>query len=140
LHKILNGEKINNEDNNTRKPVVSTDSTTTIQIKDNPTAKVDDGNIKHGNLDVGTSVKNSNTHDSLEQRKLAEANAIDEVIRGRIVKKKGEYFDILEEKVRKFLHNELTMLLGTNKPSNKELTNEEIDFLRILINKAKGGK
>jgi hypothetical protein len=57
----------------------------------------------------------------------------------RIVKKKGDVYDILEDKIRGFLNNELSILLGTNKLS-LSFSDEDITILKLLINKVKEKK
>lgn len=78
-----------------------------------------------------------------EQKKLMEANAINEVLSARIIKKKGEHFDAIEEKLRAFLNAELATLLGMPQPKvekgGKHLTDEEVMFVRLLMKKT-GGK
>lgn len=74
-----------------------------------------------------------------EQLKLLQANAINDVMTGRIVKKKGDAYDILEDKIRMFLNTELAFLLGTNK-MNSSFTEEETMILRALVNKVKEKK
>ena len=74
-----------------------------------------------------------------EQLKLLQANAINDVMTGRIVKKKGDAYDILEDKIRMFLNTELAFLLGTNKMSNS-FSEEEMIILKALVNKVKEKK
>ncbi len=74
-----------------------------------------------------------------EQLKLLQANVINEVMSSRIVKKKGDVYDILEDKIRGFLNNELSILLGTNKLS-LSFSDEDITILKLLINKVKEKK
>jgi len=78
---------------------------------------------------------------SPEQLKLAEANAINQILIGRIVKKKGDHFDSIEQKIRDFLNNELSNLLGTTIKNNNNLfSNEEIDFLKAVVKRMKEKK
>jgi hypothetical protein len=81
---------------------------------------------------------------SPEQIKLAQANAINEILSSRVVRKKGDYFDIIEAKIRGFLNTELGALLGTApQPQQTQvqpqlpLSKEEIVFLKALIKNAK---
>jgi hypothetical protein len=74
-----------------------------------------------------------------EQLKLLQANAINEVMTGRIVKKKGDAYDILEDKIRHFLNTELALLLGTSK-MNDSFTEEDVIILKALVNKVKEKK
>ena len=55
------------------------------------------------------------TSRSLEQLKLDKANAINSVLSNRIVKRKGEEFDIIEDGIRNFLNSELSKLFGDDK-------------------------
>jgi hypothetical protein len=79
---------------------------------------------------------------SPEQIKLAEANAINEILNSKIINKTGQYFDVLEQKIRLFLNEELSVLLGTKKQTIPVagFSADEVQFLRILLNKAKGQK
>jgi len=74
-----------------------------------------------------------------EQLRLLQANAINDVMTGRIVKKKGDAYDILEDKIRNFLNTELALLLGTNNMNNS-FTEEDIVILKALVNKVKEKK
>lgn len=74
-----------------------------------------------------------------EQLKLLQANAINDVMTSRIVKKKGDAYDILEDKIRYFLNTELGLLLGTSK-MNDSFTEEDIVILKALVNKVKEKK
>jgi hypothetical protein len=77
-----------------------------------------------------------------EQLTLLQANAINEVLGGRVIKKKGEFFDSLENKVRLFLNQELATLLGLSKKveepksQTNQLSMEEVSFIRTLIKNA----
>lgn len=73
-----------------------------------------------------------------EQIRLAEANAINEVLLKPIIKQKGNYYQSIEDKIRLFLNAELKVLLGTNSPQvQNSLTDQEILFIRALLNNAK---
>jgi hypothetical protein len=74
-----------------------------------------------------------------EQKKLMEANAINDILSSRIVKKKGEHYDAIEKKVREFLNRELAVLLGMEGKKDTCLTSDEILFVRLLMKKS-GGK
>ena len=71
-----------------------------------------------------------------EQLKLLQANAINDVMSSRIVKKKGDTYDILEDKIRIYLNTELALLLGTNK-MNGSFSEEDVVILKALVNKVK---
>lgn len=71
-----------------------------------------------------------------EQLKLQQANAINDIMSSRIVKKKGSEYDIVETKIRSFLNVELSKLLGTDKAQEKPLfSEEEITLLKALVNR-----
>lgn len=76
-----------------------------------------------------------------EQKRLAEANAINDILSNRIIKKKGELYDAVESKMRDFLNKELALLIGMNNPQEHvSFTDEEIVFLKTLIKQAKKTK
>jgi thymidylate kinase len=85
-----------------------------------------------------------NKHNDLlspEQLKLAEANAINEILTSRIVKKKGDHFDVIEEKIRYFLNNQLADLLGTGKNNQFEsFSKEEIEMLKAVVKRMREKK
>jgi hypothetical protein len=73
-----------------------------------------------------------------EQQKLQQANAINDILSSRIVKKKGSEYDSIEIRVREFLNQELAKLLGTDKPQvSLPFTSEEITLLKALANRVK---
>lgn len=75
-----------------------------------------------------------------EQLKLQQANAINDVMTGRIVKRKGEAYDVIETKIRTFLNTELGVLLGTAKTqvaSSLPFSKEEIDLLKAVVQRMK---
>lgn len=80
--------------------------------------------------------RNNNMEMTPEQRRLAEANAINDVLSKPIVKQKGEHFQAIEAKIRLFLNEELSILLGTNIKTDPSLTKEEVLFIKTLIAKA----
>jgi hypothetical protein len=86
-----------------------------------------------------------------EQTKLQQANAINEILSSRIVKKKGSEFDAIERKIRSFLNTELGVLLGTApiQPAQQvqatptqqlPFSKEEIVVLKTFINRIKEKK
>jgi hypothetical protein len=91
--------------------------------------------------DADNSLRSKNTIDlygmTNEQKKLAEANAINHILSKPIIKAKGDFYDSIELKLRCFLNNELANLLGTNQSQSQGLTSEEVQFLKILINRGK---
>jgi hypothetical protein len=73
-----------------------------------------------------------------EQLKLQQANAINEVLSSRVVKKKGAEYDHIESRIREFLNSELSKILGTSANQNlPPFTNEEITLLKALANRVK---
>lgn len=64
------------------------------------------------------------------QEKLAQANAINTVLSARIIKRKGDAFDLVEQKVRGFLKDQLQEILG-HKIKTQTLTNDEITILKL---------
>lgn len=73
-----------------------------------------------------------------EQQKLQQANAINDILSSRIVKKKGSEYDSIELRIREFLNQELAKLLGTDKPQTAlPFTGEEIALLKALANRVK---
>jgi hypothetical protein len=75
-----------------------------------------------------------------EQIRLAEANAINDVLSKTIVKMKGEHYSSIENRIRNFLNQELATLLGTQKTQQQvqnSLTEEEVLVIRSLISRSK---
>jgi hypothetical protein len=95
------------------------------QVRDNAEISIVNKNI----LDV--------TPLTLEQKRLLEANAINDVLSKPIVKLKGEHFQVIETKIRNFLNDELAVILGTKQTAEiPSFSNDEIVFLKTLIAKA----
>lgn len=75
-----------------------------------------------------------------EQLKLQQANAINDVLSGRVVKKKGTEYDAIESRIREFLNGELARLLGTDKAQQLQslpFSSEEITLLKALASRVK---
>lgn len=73
-----------------------------------------------------------------EQQKLQQANAVNDILSSRIVKKKGAEYDTIELRVREFLNQELAKLLGTEKTqASTPFTIEEVTLLKALANRVK---
>jgi hypothetical protein len=68
-----------------------------------------------------------------EQIKLQQANAINDIMSSRIVKRKGNEYDLIENKIREFLNSELAKLLGTY--DSPQLSAEEITILKALASR-----
>jgi hypothetical protein len=71
-----------------------------------------------------------------EQKRLLQANTINDILSTRIVKKKGNFYDIIENKIRTFLNSELSTLIGMTTPSPTVFSEDEILFLKTLIKQA----
>lgn len=72
---------------------------------------------------------------SPEQQKLQQANVINDVLSSRIIKKKGNSYDAVENKIRFFLKKELADLLGTAQPQDNQFSSDEVKILKALINR-----
>ena len=66
--------------------------------------------------------------------KLEKANAINSVLAARIIKKRGEVFDGLENDVREFLTDRLNVLLGGE---SKSFTAIEVEILKLYCKRIK---
>lgn len=71
-----------------------------------------------------------------EQKRLIQANAINDILSSRIIKKKGDFYDMIEGKIRNFLNNELSALIGMKNLDKSEFSPDEILFLKTLIKQA----
>lgn len=71
----------------------------------------------------------SRPSDTVQQLKLEEANAINSLLKGRIIKKRGPIFDDLERDIRDFLNQKLSTIFG-NVDSN-DFTEQEIQVLKL---------
>ena len=63
--------------------------------------------------------------------KLEKANAINAVLKGRLIKKTGGVYDELERDLRTFLANRLSALLGDPKSEKENFSNEEVQILKM---------
>lgn len=70
-----------------------------------------------------------------EQLKLDKANAINSILNSKIIKKKGDVYEELEEDIRGFLNKKLGHLLGNSDDSS--LTSDEIQILKLYCNRIK---
>lgn len=78
---------------------------------------------------------------SAEQLKLEKANAINSVLASRIIKKKGEEYEIIEQGIRDFLNKELSKLFGDG--DIEELDQQDVLILKRYCEQIKskiGGK
>jgi hypothetical protein len=81
-----------------------------------------------------------NTSDcSTLEDKLERANAIRVLLSGKIIKKKGEIYDDLDEAIRGFLHAELDKIFNPPKPqgSTADFSEDEVRLLKALANTMK---
>lgn len=76
------------------------------------------------------------TQEETELDKLEKANAIRDVLSKRILKQKGGTFDKLEEDLKVFLKNQLSGIFK-EAPTQVSLSNEEVQVLRIFVQRLK---
>ena len=67
---------------------------------------------------------------SAQQLKLEQANAINTLLSARIIKRKGEAYDALENSIREFLQEKLGALFGSS--SDKNFTEREVETLKLF--------
>ena len=79
-----------------------------------------------------TKVEKTPTNKSIHQLKLEEANAINNILNSRIVKKRGSAYDSLEKSIRSHLQSKLADLFG-NETKNKGFTDKEVEILKVFI-------
>lgn len=70
-----------------------------------------------------------------EIQKLEQANAINDILAGKILKKKGEAYDQLENELRAFLHQKLSDIFGQG--TKDSFTKEEIQILKTYAQRIK---
>lgn len=70
-----------------------------------------------------------------EQIKLEKANAINSIMSSKIIKKRGDIYDELEDDIRSFLNSKLAILLGSNKDNN--FSQDEIQILKLYCDRVK---
>jgi len=66
---------------------------------------------------------------AVQQLKLEEANAINSLLQSRIIKKKGQIYDDLENDIREFLGKKLENIFGSD--DNNNFTDKEIQVLKL---------
>lgn len=101
-------------------------------------APVDQPPLPENTVTVTTSTGNStivHSGKSKEQQKLEKANAINDVLSKRIIKGKGEAYDVIESEVRDFLNKKLGTILGSEDPGS--FSKEEMSLLRVLLSRLK---
>lgn len=125
------------EDFSSIKETLTANAVLSIEEQNEPQQSQDLDKQKHNILTLNN--KNNMTP---EQLKLQQANAVNEILSSRIIKKKGTEFDLIEAKIREFLNQELAMLLGTNSPHHKAQTalpfsDEEVNLLKAVASRLK---
>lgn len=93
-------------------------------------------NVKEPEEVKPVELKKSEPEVTPEQKRLMQANVINDVLSSRIIKKKGDFYDVIESKIRNFLNNELSTLIGMGTISKTEFSSDEILFLKTLIKQA----
>lgn len=97
--------------------------------------------IQSPKVEVTNVVKMETSHKlTPEQLKLQQANAINDVLSSRVVKKKGTDYDAIESRIREFLNTELARLLGTAQSTattGLPFSSEEVTLLKALANRVK---
>ena len=102
-------------------------------------AKVLDVNLDQ---EVEVNIENEETSTLNEQEILNQANIINEILSGKILKKNGEKFQFIEDKIKIFLQVELKTILNLKRQINYNLSNDEILFIKSLYKQTtkKGAK
>jgi hypothetical protein len=117
---------------------------TRAEGKDTPVAQeieepntLDKRDVEHG-LDADAAVDENKAKPAQKEtkilspieEKLERANAINSILAKRIVKSKGEIYDQIETDIKKFLKDQLSVLMGNTSPES--LSSEEIQILKVL--------
>jgi hypothetical protein len=85
--------------------------------------------------DIDTSVSSRKLVKTSEQRKLDQANAINDILSKRIIRFKGEEYDAIEGEVRKFLNTKLGSLFGASPIA--DLSPDEVQILKLMAQRLK---
>jgi|SRR5581483_1841062 len=101
-------------------PKQDTNTTTTVTTKDNVTTQV-----------TVTQEGPAKAMRSVEQMKLDKANAINEILSGRIIKKKGDAYDDLERDIRTFLQGRLSTIFGKEQTTPENFSRAEVEILKM---------
>jgi hypothetical protein len=72
---------------------------------------------------------------SKEQAILEKANAINSVLSKRIIKQKGEIFDLIEADIKKYLNSQLKFLFNGGTNIDEALTKDELLVLKLYAKK-----
>lgn len=101
----------------------------------------DNNGTSNGTSSVGErgllrSNEESDDNASIED-KLEKANAIRALLSGKIIKKKGEIYDQLDEAVREFLQRELDEIFSPKQKPEVSFSDEEIAILKIYAQRIK---
>ena len=70
-----------------------------------------------------------------EQLKLEKANAINDILSKRIIKGKGDTFDLIEQEIRSFLNTKLGTIFGNDSVEN--FSNDDVFILKAFIKRLK---
>jgi len=84
---------------------------------------------------VDTAISKALEKQPAELVKLAKANAINDVLAKRIIKQKGDAYDLLEKEVRDFLLKKLGTIFGEDKSST--FSDDEVQILKIYVKQLK---
>lgn len=74
---------------------------------------------------------------SPEQVKLEKANAINNVLSRKLIRSGGPLYEEIERDLKSYLRNQLRSLLGEDTHSVKSLSKEEIDILKLYVQRIK---
>lgn len=66
------------------------------------------------------------------QEKLEKANAINSILSKRIIKQKGEIFDLIEKDIKVFLSVRLSEIMGTGSTTTSSFSDNEVQMLKTL--------
>lgn len=94
-----------------------------------------------GTQNVETNISQNNSGQNDIEQKLEKANAIRNVLSGKIIKKKGEIYEHLDTEVKKFLQKELDNIFTPKEDNAKKFNDQEVAILKLycerLLEKAK---
>ena len=153
MEEVLNADQ-GTETSSDRKEIQPT-SEPVAKTQENPSQRNGHGN-DGSHVPSPNQTKNSTAVNKVlapitpQQTTLMQANAINDVLGNRIIKKRGEHYEVLESRVRVFLNDELGKLLGLSKPAESaspvqqqqqsQFSKEEVIFIKTLIKNARKTK
>jgi len=89
---------------------------------------------KRGSSSIPTDAQSASVEGkTVQQIKLDKANAINTLLSARVIKRKGDIYDMLEDDIRTFLQDKLGKIFGTD--SDKDFTQEEKLILKLYANR-----